>query len=404
MFSLEELSAPKLHRIRIACAYLFSPESAMDDDFIRQLDIEKIKKAYREKVKRYHPDLHQDESERMINRRVERFINLKESYAILTANLKDITGDGEKHKKILAVGGAKGGIGKSIFAANLGVLLSSLGKRTVIADLDLGGADLHLYLGETYLERKINDFLTKRVKKLNEIIIQNKYGPQFIGGDSSQLGAANIGFMVKLKLLRAIKNLDADYIILDLGGDTSYNILDFFLAADYGLILTTCDPASYLDAYRFIKVALYRKLNRLFGPESVFRSSKNKDTDLAKLIYEATTSTDGTAVKNIKELLERIEKQLPLNVPFMNEVIASYTPYLVLNKVTDNSNVSDIVNHIQKVSKQMLSIDIEHIGSVSFQPEIEESARSLIPLVAKNPTGKMAKEIGHILKKLLYRH
>ena len=48
-------------------------------------------------------------------------------------------------KKVIAVGGAKGGIGKSIFATNLALLLSSVG-RTVIIDLDLGGANLHLYL------------------------------------------------------------------------------------------------------------------------------------------------------------------------------------------------------------------------------------------------------------------
>lgn len=42
--------------------------------------------------------------------------------------------------------------------------------------------------------------------------------------------------------------------IMDLGGDTSYNVIDLFLAADTGFVLTTCDPASYLDAYSFIKV------------------------------------------------------------------------------------------------------------------------------------------------------
>lgn len=41
------------------------------------------------------------------------------------------------HRVIIAIGGAKGGIGKSIFAANLGVFLASKGKRTVLVDLEL---------------------------------------------------------------------------------------------------------------------------------------------------------------------------------------------------------------------------------------------------------------------------
>ena len=107
-------------------------------------------------------------------------------------------------------------------------------------------------------------------------MLNTKYGPLLIGGNSSQLGNANINFMRKLKLMKAIKNLDADFIIIDLGGDTSYNIIDFFLLADHGIVMTTCDPASYLDAYNFIKTALYRKLNRLFGPESKYKAQKDQ--------------------------------------------------------------------------------------------------------------------------------
>ena len=62
---------------------------------------------------------------------------------------------------VIAVGGAKGGIGKSI-SANLGIYLARKGRQTVLVDLDLGGANLHLYLGETRLPLTINDFLTQR--------------------------------------------------------------------------------------------------------------------------------------------------------------------------------------------------------------------------------------------------
>ena len=175
-----------------------------------------------------------------------------------------------------------------------------MGWRTVLADLDIGGSNLHLYLGETFLKLNINDFLNKKVPDLQNIMIRNKYGPHLIGGDSSQLGAANISFSQKLKLLKAIKQIDADYIIIDLGGDTSYNSIDFFLAADYGIVMTTCDPASYLDAYNFIKVGIYRRLNRLFGPESKFRD--RKDDDLKQLIHDATMSSNGSGVKRHRSI------------------------------------------------------------------------------------------------------
>jgi Mrp family chromosome partitioning ATPase len=63
--------------------------------------------------------------------------------------------------KMIAIGGAKGGIGKSLFVANLGVFLSRLGKKTVVVDLDLGGANLHLYMGVWSLTHRIDDFSPK---------------------------------------------------------------------------------------------------------------------------------------------------------------------------------------------------------------------------------------------------
>ncbi|MFW5989146.1 MAG: P-loop NTPase, partial [Desulfosudaceae bacterium] len=48
---------------------------------------------------------------------------------------------------IYPVAGGKGGIGKSFITANLGYLLAKRGKRVLLADLDLGGSNLHTLLG-----------------------------------------------------------------------------------------------------------------------------------------------------------------------------------------------------------------------------------------------------------------
>ncbi|MBW1715971.1 MAG: AAA family ATPase [Deltaproteobacteria bacterium] len=404
MLQIDELGDAELHNIRIACAYLFSPQVSKDDRFLKSLKLETVKKAFREKAKRYHPDLHGHERKGMITRRMERFIKIQESYEILACHFQEkgrpAFEKGIGQGKIIAVGGAKGGIGKSIFAANLGVLLSSIGWKTVVADLDLGGANLHLYLGETFPEWNINDFLNKRASALEEIVIKNRYGPKLIGGDSSQLGASNISFSRKLHLLRATRNIDADYVIIDLGGDTSYNIIDFFLAADHGIVMTTCDPASYLDAYSFIKVALYRKLNRLFGSESAFRH--RRDIDLQKLIHQATMSTNGSQVKSIEELLVRIREQRSQGLPLVRDAISTFNPHLIVNRITHNSNASQVVKRIQEVSRKMLSIRVGYLGGLPYKPEIECSARDLIPIVARYPRGEVAKEMNQMMEKLLW--
>lgn len=399
MLLIENLSEKQLQDVRIACSYLFSSELARDDEFVINLDIASIKNALKEKEKRYDPALHPDESEEMILKRKERFTKIKQSYETLMPYIfeeeKIIHKQDSRKSRIIAVGGAKGGIGKSIFATNLGIYLSSLGKRTVLVDLDLGGANLHLYLGEWFLKYTINDYLSKNVPSISDIIVSTKYGPDLVGGGSSQLGSANIHFSRKLKLLKAIKQIDADYIVIDLGADTSYNIIDFFLAADHGIVLTTCDPPSYLDAYNLIKVALFRKLNRIFGPESELR--KYKDPDLLWLIKDATMPGNGNKGKVIGDLIERVKKEMPEGLPLIEQVLETFRPGLVVNMISENDNVSEVVNRVQDVSLRMLTIAVDYLGSIDYQSDIKRSAKDLVPVISRDPKGNLSECIRDVL-------
>jgi len=403
MIQIHHLNEGALEKIRTSCSYLFTPELARNNDFLKNVNPAAVKKAFRDKAKMYHPDLHGHESREMLNRRKERFLKIQESYEHLCGyfleNTLTVYEQGSGRGDIIAVGGAKGGIGKSIFAVNLAVLLATLGKKTVLVDLDLGGANVHLYLGELTMKGSINDFLDGTVSSFQDIAARSRYGPFFIGGDSSQLGAANITFAQKLKLLKAIKQIDADYVVLDLGGDTTYNIIDFFLAADYGIVVTTCDPAAYLEAYNFIKVALYRKINRIFGAESVY--SEKKDENLQELINEFTTSSKGPEENTIKELFDLIKEKQPQHLSLIKDVVSSYRPRLVVNRITGSCNADEVVERIKVVSKKMLSVNVEYIGSLPYQQEIEASVRELIPVVAKYPHGLMTKQARRIIHKLL---
>ena len=403
MLPIGDLASAEMNKIRMACAYLFSPEQTRDAKFLINLRYELVKQAFAEKAKRYHPDLHGHESPQMVERRKERFIKIRESYETLRNYiLKEATpptAKGIHRGTIIAVGGAKGGIGKSIFSANLAVSLSRMGHETVLIDLDLGGANLHLYLGETSLPYTLNDFLSRRATQLEEIMVTTRYGPKLIGGDSSRLGAANIDFVLKLKLLRSIRMIDADYIILDLGGDTSYNIIDFFLAADHGLVLTTCDPTSYLEAYNFIKVSLFRKLNRLFGAES--DCGVERDPVLKGLIEEATLSGNGRRVKTIDQLMERIEREQPHHQFLIRDVVSKFRPFLVVNMVESDSDAVAVVKRIQDVARKMLSIHVEHLATLPYQSEIKWSARDLVPVVAKAPEGYLSTIMAQLMGKMV---
>ena len=398
---IDYLDNRQLREIRTACSHLFPEAMAGDKEFLKHLNPGILKNAYRTKLKAYHPDLHPYRSKESL---IPRFLKVKDSYKLLSSYLKKETRvsseKGCSKRKIIAIGGAKGGTGKSVFAANLGVFLSSRGFKTVVVDLDLGGANLHLYLGEkALLKRSINDFLEKKFHTLSEVMIESRYGPLIIGGDSSVLGAANLPFYRKLKLLRAVSKIDADYVIIDLGGGISFNTLDFFLAADYGIVITTRESASYIGAYHFIKSALYRKLNRLFGPES--RYGAQKDEALERHIREFTMPANESDIKTIKDFVEHTRTRIPSGLPLIKRAISDFHPYLIVNRVPHGFDANQIVTKVQSVSKTWLSKGVESLGNLSFQTDVEKSVIDLVPVVSRYPGGELAMEIGHMAGCLL---
>src|SRR6516162_674829 len=50
-------------------------------------------------------------------------------------------------RRLLAVGGGRGGVGKSLVAQNLAVYFAQLGKTVALVDCDATGANLHAQFG-----------------------------------------------------------------------------------------------------------------------------------------------------------------------------------------------------------------------------------------------------------------
>jgi len=401
MLALNNLSPEERDQVRIACAYLFSPAQARQDAFIASLQKAWVDDAFGEKEKRYNPYLHTDESREVLARRADRLVKVKASYQLLKTYLTPQANDARQAQTptIIAVGGAKGGVGKSLLSVNLGILLASRGRKTVLIDLDLGGCNLHFYLGERALEWDISDFFNRKAASLNEIVIPTRYGLGLVGGGKVELGAANIPFARKLKLLKAIKALEADCVIIDLGGDTSFNIIDFFLLADCGVVVTSCEPASYVGAYNFIKVALQRKLSRLCGPESQYR--KLADPDLKHLIDATVMASNRNGGNFVAKLMARLQAERPDQTELVKQILKAFEPQVVVNMIDAHASAEAVMTRIQEVAHKMLSIQVGHLGSIPYQSEVKSSTLELVPSLIKHPDGEFAEALLNIYYQLL---
>lgn len=392
----------RLREIRAACACLFSHAAAEDERFLETLSLDMVKRAYRRNAMIHHPDMNRHRDVNDVTS--DRFLTIRHSYEVLVRFLGGSAGiEADKalfRGKVIAVGGAKGGIGKSVITANLGICLASMGLKTVLVDLDLGGSNLHLYLGyRSILQNTINDFLRKRISSLADVMIKSDHGPFLIGGDSSELGSANIDFMKKMKLVKAIRAIEADCVILDLGGDTSYNMLDFFLQADHGVVVTTRDSPSYIGAYHFLKAALYRKLNRLSGMES--GPAEERDPSLSHFIRDVTMSGNGHEPRTIDELIAAVRTEHPGYLSAVMKAVWGFNPYLIVNRLPGGVGPEEVAGKIQIVAKRWLSREVRLLGGIGRHPDVEKSAIDLVPAITRYPRGVFATEVAAIAKRLL---
>ncbi len=304
----------------------------------------------------------------------------------------DASGTEMVDKTILAVGGAKGGVGKSALAANLAVGLSLLGQQVVLADLDLGGADVHLYVGVKSLSRTWNDFLERKVDSIKDIMIPTHFeGLSLIGGDSSKLGSENLPYYQKQKIMRHLRELEGNYLILDLGGNSSYNVLDFFLFADHKIVVSGIEPASILDSYSFVKVSFYRFLERFFAEHKSLKDlgrqikdgsleqSKNLSLDF---IFEQVRERDASAYTKLKQQYDQFRVSLVVNM-------------------ADNRKDFRIAEAMQQVLKEKCFLNVGVLGTIPFDKLARKAARSFTPVIVESPRCQISKAIHQMLAAIL---
>ncbi len=143
-------------------------------------------------------------------------------------------------KKIIPIAGGKGGVGKSVLAANIALSIALNGKKTILIDLDLGGSNLHTILGIKNNNPGIGNFISGRKYSIKDITYSTEWeNLYFIPGDSLVAGISELSKTAKRKITLALLDLDADYILIDLGAGSGSMVIDFFLISNSGLIITT---------------------------------------------------------------------------------------------------------------------------------------------------------------------
>ena len=292
--------------------------------------------------------------------------------------------------RIWAVGGGKGGVGKSLITSSLGILLARRARRTVVIDADLGGANLHTLLGVTTPRRTLSDFVGRRVGSLAEVMTPTHTpGLWLISGSRALMDAANPKHTQKEKILRHVKALDVEHVLLDLGAGSAFNVLDFFLAAQRGILVVVPEPTSIENAYHFLKAAFYRKLK-----------TAAKRTSVREVITEAFEGREKKGIRSPKALLAEVARIDPEVGAQLAEVAAGFTPQVVVNQVRSHEH-HRLGPDIRAASRAYFGTDIGFLGTVPHDEAALQAVRSRRPILEQAPTSEFARAVEQLAERLL---
>ncbi len=242
--------------------------------------------------------------------------------------------------RVLTITSGKGGVGKSSLVVNLALALANLGQRVLIIDADIGMANVEVIFGCT-ADYNLSHLL-KGSRTLPEVLVTGPRDVRFLSGGS---GLRDLREFSKLEVQRVINQImfydqQVDYILLDTGAGISSTVLNFVLAADEVLLVTTPEPTALTDAYALIKTFAYA------------------------------------------------EGQAPIR--------------LVVNRVADQEEGTAVATKLMKVARQFLDLPMEQLGYVLDDTAVGKAIRRQNPLLIQYPDADAARCIEAIAERLLY--
>jgi len=283
-----------------------------------------------------------------------------------------------KAGRTIAVGGGKGGVGKTLVAVNLSLALSRMEKKITLLDGDIGNSNCHTLLGITRIDSSLEEYLRKE-RSLHEITVSTAYtGLRLVCG--AQNNVDDLLAREMSRLLDDIRQVEADGLVIDLGAGMSDEMLDLYRLADDKIIVVTPQVTSLQNAYGFIKSAFFHDL---------------KCTGRLDALLDQT----GSNPQKLHSLIGGLEDSHAARHAFA--VVLARQRFKIFGNMVNNDKDVKIVQNLQKVVEQYLHIENTILGTMSTGEDIRNSVNRITPFVALSPDLPQSREMKRMAAALI---
>ncbi|CAN2042602.1 Mad29 [Candidatus Magnetomoraceae bacterium gMMP-15] len=291
---------------------------------------------------------------------------------------------------IIPIASGKGGVGKSLLTANLSIALAMMGHSTVAVDLDLGGSNLHTYLGVPNKYPGIGDYLKAEHLNFNDLIIETDIPDlKFLPGDGKTPFMANISYNQRLIILKKLRQISAKYVILDLGAGTVFNTLNFYELTYKGMIITTFEISSIMNFMMFLKNFMFRIIS------SAVHQDK-KVFDMVTKAFQQPIESEPLTVKLLIDKISAIDTEFALKA---QKICTKYRPAIIFN-MGNHPDELNVLKTIDSALKRGLSTQAEYMGFIFFDESVRKSAQKREVLVIDYPNCIASQCIKQIAKRV----
>ncbi|MCB0421022.1 MAG: P-loop NTPase [Bdellovibrionales bacterium] len=275
---------------------------------------------------------------------------------------------------IIAVGGGKGGVGKSFVSSNIAIFLANMGYKTTLVDLDLGSANLHTYMGQGQPQLCLGDVARKKSLVLEDVAIPTQFpNLSLVSGANDSLHMADANMQELTNLMRAVFYHQTDFTILDLSAGTHNTTLDFFLMAHDHVVTVTPEPSSVENAYRFMKACFYRKVRRF-----------ERQLHITKHIQKIMANSQENGVKSPADLLYVVSEKDQINGHRLKEVMAKLQFELIVNQARTPAD-HNLGGSMKTIIERYFGLPARFLGHLEYSDTVWQSLRKHRPLLLEYP-------------------
>jgi len=284
-------------------------------------------------------------------------------------------------RRILVVSGAKGGVGKTVFATNLALYLATIGRQVVMVDADAGGANAHTCLG---IDRPRS---TPADGPLGPMVETPVPGLRLLRAGLDRPATGGSRTIRRARLLEGLRATEAEYLVVDIGAGTVSSLVDFTLRCDLALYVALPEPTAIENTYRFIRGAFARRL-RFAAPTRELRM-----TLLARI------AALGGAPAPL-DLLRDLESRHDPLAALVRQEMAAFVPRIVLNQTRVRGDL-ELGDHLRSAVYRRFGLEVDYLGHIDYDDTVWSCVRTLRPLLVESPGTKASKSIEKIARRIL---